>query len=161
MRLGHASRKPGSRAWLPHFTIGILQSVGRLPMKRNVRVPCESEIVSGDTPCYYCGMLATTIDHVPPKVVRAKFQSLGMMDRYSIHEVPACAECNSLLGDRHPWTLGDRKRSVKNRLRRRYKRILSIPPWSDSELSILSPSLQDFVIRGLYQQEIVLKRLAW
>jgi hypothetical protein len=130
-------------------------------MKRNHRVSSELNIIWGQTPCYYCGQLATDIDHIPPQVARSKLFDLGFMDRYPIHELPCCRECNSILGDRLPWTLNERRAYVKKRLRERYRKFLEIPDWTDSELAILRPTLQEFVICGLVQKERIEARLKW
>jgi hypothetical protein len=112
-------------------------------------------------PCVYCGIPASTIDHVPPQSVRPSLVELGLTNRFPFLEVSACRECNSLLGARALWTIAVRKAFIKKALRRRYKRFLAIPAWSDRELSQLSQSLQAHVINGCIMADLVRKRLSW
>lgn len=113
-------------------------------------------------PCFYCGDNATTEDHAYPLV--ALQQIYGIADLPSARlliVVPACLECNILLGTRVFSTLFMRKKHIKQRLRQRYKRILAIPPWEPRELARLEPRLQEYVLLGLQQQENLHHRLAW
>lgn len=111
--------------------------------------------------CYYCGVIADTIDHVPPTSIRPTLVSLGLHLKIPFKEVRACRECNSLLGSRDIWLLTQRKQFIKKALRRRYKKILKCPEWTDSELASLNGSLQSFVIQRQVLKEILFKRLAW
>jgi len=85
--------------------------------------------------CYYCGAIAGTIDHVPPRSIRPTLIHLGLSKRIPFIEVSACHECNTMLSDHSIWTLHKRKDFIKKRLRRRYHRALASPDWSDSELA--------------------------
>lgn len=113
-------------------------------------------------PCYYCGENATTQDHAYP--LAALQQIYGIADLPSgrlLVVVPACWECNMLLGSRVFTSLSRRKKYVKQRLRQRHKRILEIPEWEPHELARLEHRLQEYVLLGLQQQENLQKRLSW
>lgn len=112
-------------------------------------------------PCRYCGLASSTIDHVPPQSVRPRLQELGLSGRYEFIEVWCCSECNSLLGARALWTISDRKKFIKQALRRRYKKYLLSPDWSDREVSLLDGWLQRFVINRSIEKERIQARLLW
>ena len=85
-------------------------------------------VETADLPrCHYCGVIATSIDHVPPLSVRAMLAGSGAIENYAIKDVPACHECNSAIGANAPFHLVDRKRIAKNHIRRKYARYLRIP----------------------------------
>lgn len=124
-------------------------------------------ILDEDDRCYYCGELADTVDHVVPQSYIKKLQALGdeelkrkIMARRRT-TVPCCHECNCLLGATIQKTLGDRKLHLKNRLKRRYKKILGIPKWSERELEELGPALRQHVRAGVGHQEVIERRLQW
>ena len=120
------------------------------------------------TPCYYCGIVADSTDHVIP---RATIKTLQTLDDKSIKQllqhpnrvttVDACCECNSLLGASYQNTLAERKSELKKRLRRKYKKVLQTPDWTDEELSKLGYTLQTYITHCLYLKEILKKRLKW
>jgi len=112
-------------------------------------------------PCYYCGLPASTVDHVPPKVMRQRIEELGLKARYEYHEVKACHECNSALGARAILTLPERKRFMKAWLRRRYRRLLRIPAWSDSEIAQLGYTLRTSVLSHILASEVIKARIGW
>lgn len=70
--------------------------------------------------CYYCGVPADTIDHVPPRAARPAIIQTGLTSRYPFVEIPSCRECNCLLGARPLWLVKQRKKFVKGALKRRY-----------------------------------------
>lgn len=111
--------------------------------------------------CAYCGLVGDTIDHVPPRSVRLTLLNLGLAARYPFVQVRACRQCNSALGDRPLWTVRQRRAWLKRWLRRRYRRHLRMPDWSDHELNQLSPALRREVVRGLALRELTRRRLAW
>lgn len=112
-------------------------------------------------PCYYCGLVANTIDHVPPLVARPHIAALGLKGRYPFVTVPACHECNSGLGARALWTIPARKRWVKQWLTKRYRKYLNLPAWDDGELSRLGLNLRGHVLAGLEKQRVIRERLRW
>lgn len=120
------------------------------------------------TPCHYCGLPASTIDHVVPKVV---LQQLAVLDddpvtarivrRRRVLTVDACMECNALLGARYFDTLAQRTAALKASLQKRYRRYLALPEWSDAEIAGMSDRLQRRVIASLEMRRLLLKRLAY
>ena len=114
--------------------------------------------------CYYCGLWADTIDHtIPRALLRYQLDPVALKEITGIQRttVPACLECNMLLGSQVFPTLAERKDWLKARLRRRYHKLLRMPDWSEDELLELGPSLQRHVRAALRQRDLVRKRIAW
>lgn len=112
------------------------------------------------SPCYYCGCPAETVDHVPPRSVRPILIQMGVT-RWDFIEVEACKECNCVLGHKSLWTLTERKAYIKQWLRRRYRRYISMPAWTDAELDELGRGIQQYVDQGRIIGELARKRIAW
>ncbi len=68
---------------------------------------------SAEYTCVYCGLIANTVDHIPPISVRPTLVDLGLAGRYQFLEVRACQQCNSALGARSLWTVKQRKAWIK------------------------------------------------
>lgn len=113
-------------------------------------------------PCYYCGVPADGIDHVPPRSVRSILIQ-EQNRRWPFVEVNCCHECNSILGARPPWTLPERKAKVKIALRRRYGRVLHMPDWTEAQIA----EYEERSLLGAYIRESVLiariarQRIEW
>lgn len=119
------------------------------------------EPINGGVPCIYCGALATTVDHVPPKRARKQLLAMGLEMTFEFAEFPACRECNCVLSDRDLWTIAERKAYIRRRLIARYRHELRIPDWGDSELAELEPGLRGYVLDGLVVRDFVRARLRW
>lgn len=111
-------------------------------------------------PCIYCGLPATGIDHIPPRAMRHKLQDLGEYVGTWI-EVPSCSWCNSTLNDLALLTITDRKLYIKQRIRAKYKRILSSVDWTDEQLEELGYSLKSKIKATMSKKKILKLRLDW
>lgn len=107
------------------------------------------------TDCYYCGAIATTKDHVYPMRLRYRQQ------RWRVYIVPACRECNILLGGRYYGNASARRFAIKSKLRRRYADVLAMPYWSTAELQNLGPEMSQTVVEAMQLRERILRRLEW
>lgn len=112
--------------------------------------------------CGYCGILASTHDHVPPLVVvsdlgLSHFEDAGI----ALVLIPACLECNVILGDRGGNTFDERKAYVKVRLRKRYAKYLRMPKWDDEEFDGMGYNLRVLVESGASVSEWVKRRLEY
>jgi hypothetical protein len=76
--------------------------------------------------CFYCGEMATVVDHVPP-FVDYSFFNCGFL-------IPSCRECNSYLSDIYFETIEERVKYIKNKLNTKYRHILDTPNWEEEEL---------------------------
>lgn len=109
--------------------------------------------------CEYCGLVADTVDHVPPVSIRPVLVGLGLDSMYPFVVVRACRQCNSTLGDRALWTVEQRRDYIKSWLQRRYKKYLNLPDWTDAELNALEYSLRTTTIHRLNVKKITLLRI--
>jgi hypothetical protein len=110
--------------------------------------------------CVYCGVRATCVDHfVPLSVVAMIADCLTQISGKVL--VPACGECNSIASDRVFLTIAVKRRYIHARLRRKHRRLLAMPAWTDVELGELDYALQDFVRAGVERQRWLLARLGW
>lgn len=116
--------------------------------------------------CFYCGQAADSIDHVVPKSLLRDLaddpQAKALLiARGRILEVDCCRQCNSLLGSDYDQTLAERKARLRQRLRRRYARLLNMPDWTDSELGHMGRYLQQYILAHSAQRDWVRERLAY
>lgn len=109
--------------------------------------------------CEYCGLVADTIDHVPPVSVRPTLIELDLAFKIPFVEVRCCKECNCLLGRKPLWTIKQRRDYIHNILKIRYAKYLAIPEWIEQDLNQLSPQLREFTIHGIAIREVVKQRL--
>ncbi len=112
------------------------------------------------TPCIYCGIPCDSIDHVPPRYMRAQLSSLDLIAMHE-QEVPSCRDCNAVLGRRPLITITERRKYVKESLKRRYAKYLRIPDWPDSKLAELGDSLRKMIQRNLAIRDDIRMRIAW
>jgi hypothetical protein len=116
--------------------------------------------------CYYCGQPASDKEHVIQQSIMKALTgiSLDLADEITRHRrliVPACRECNSLLVGTVQFTLAERKMFVKMRLRQKYAKLLSMPNWTEDELSVIGAHLRGYIVRALREKEIVKVRVSW
>lgn len=115
--------------------------------------------------CYYCGVLADSIDHTVPQhlLVRAGAAGLdlrGVM-RMRRWTVDACRECNTLIGGAIFRTMRERSDFLKSRLRSKYRKVLRMPNWTPAELDTLGPVIRKDVESALAKRDSVKLRIAW
>lgn len=104
--------------------------------------------------CFYCGLLADTVDHIPPKSAEVLPNRLREL-------IPACRECNSLLGARMPWDKNGRRRLIKRLLRKRYKCFLKPHKWAATDIEDLGPILKSTIESHASSHEILVSRLSY
>lgn len=115
----------------------------------------------GITPCYYCGRPATDAEHVVSQALASMLDRDDMPD-LGVDIVPACHQCNGMLGARFYETLAKRKEAGKEYLRRKYQRLVEMPQWTDQEIADLADGrLRQYVLESIVAQEEVRKMLAW
>lgn len=109
--------------------------------------------------CTYCGIPSDTKDHVPAQSVRPYLREHAP-GQYPELEVPCCRECNSHLGARG-FTLQVRRRLAREALERKYRDILGMPHWSESELAAMGDGLARDIRQNLMLREWLRDRLRW
>lgn len=102
--------------------------------------------------CLYCGVVADSLDHWPPVAMGQRAPG-GFM-------LPACRECNRLVGDT-PGDLVARIDHVRAALSRRYAKALKAPTWEPEELDELGPAMRAAMVAAMEERGKVQARLAW
>lgn len=108
--------------------------------------PCERS--DGEWPlCMYCGVLADTIDHVPPITRVDDYRALWVKHAY--WKVKCCSECNFLAADSLQSDFLERVQYVKEKLKLRYRRRAVNAPWSKAEIKELGRTMKTEAAKGL------------
>ena len=76
------------------------------------------------------------------------------------NHVPACRECNGLLGNYCLNTLRDRAEHLSAALEHKYRRLLCQPLWTDEEIDAMGRTMQQFIRARAAKRQIILDRLA-
>lgn len=111
-------------------------------------------------PCVYCGLPADSVDHIPPRHMRAQLPEIELQS-IIWHEVPACRECNSALGARPLLTLSERRDYAKGHISRKYKKYLALPDRTPAELEEYGPNLRGLILSNMAIKETAKARLRW
>ena len=81
--------------------------------------------------------------------------------RVDLWLVPACHECNCLLGRFPGLTVTARRSRIKATLRRRYAKILRLADWTEEEMAPMGRGMQDIIRNGMVLKLWVKRRIAW
>ena len=115
------------------------------------------------TPCRYCGILSTDKEHVTP---RSWIDMCKDMKRMGIDVeipkeiiVPSCRECNMLALDKVFENIKEKKNYIHEKLKRRYRKLLHFPIWSDEEIMELDGGLRLQVFMFNEVVKIIKRRL--
>lgn len=111
-------------------------------------------------PCVYCGIRADTMDHVPP-LRTVEMMADADIDRANLRKYPACRECNSWLADCRLTGLTNRRAIVREKIRKKYKRLLRMPRWDEDELAELSEQFAEFMRKSSDAADIAKRRIGW
>jgi hypothetical protein len=111
-------------------------------------------------PCTYCGQASSSWDHVPPLHYVERL-TVDQLAQARTVKVPACVECNSLIGGAVLLKVQERRALVKRKLRRKYAKHLRAPRWDEEELSEMGPVLRAELERADKFTEHIRERLAW
>ena len=115
------------------------------------------------TPCVYCGLVASTVDHVVPRSYRSMIADWRKQEGWEKipDTVPCCSQCNSIAGANIFASLKEKREYIKDRLRYKYRRLLASAFWNESEIQGLGKSLRSHIEKAERKKIIVLLRLAW
>ena len=103
--------------------------------------------------CIYCGDIANHRHHYEESVSNS-----GFVRNYSTETLPACSECNELLGTKNP-EYPDCCLFLYNEIKDRHKKILNQPNWDDDDLEEMSPKFKRNILATIKQRDIHKKRL--
>ncbi|HKU31185.1 MAG TPA: hypothetical protein VJQ60_11915 [Arthrobacter sp.] len=103
--------------------------------------------------CVYCGEYADTRDHLLPVTYT------GAAVRRHVLTVPACRQCNSLIGDAYAPSITERRAIAHNGLRRKYFKLLQSYDFTDEELEDFGHAMKSSVIRAGQEKQTLLRRL--
>jgi len=131
------------------------------PKKRGQALYCTDKCrreAFKERPCFYCGMAADTRDHVLPQSFTRTMADLGARKS---DVVPCCRECNSLAGSKVFPTISEKRKYIKQRLRKKYEKVLEYYNYSSQEIEEFEGFLRQAVISGLEAKRLTKMRLRW
>ncbi|HAS6766025.1 TPA: hypothetical protein GRI81_24365 [Vibrio parahaemolyticus] len=109
--------------------------------------------------CFYCGLPAGTVDHVPPLNA---IENLRMTEEnLNYIKVPSCSNCNSLASDEPHTNIYERQAYVKDKIKAKFGKYLKQPDWEDDEIAELDYRLKQSVISALEMKYLVIYRLEY
>lgn len=118
----------------------------------------DGQKIKGSLGCVYCADASGSVDHVPP---------LSHVDRYSMQEwaargvkfllVPACMDCNRMLGARALYSVQERAAYIAKKLEDAYEKNAAL--WSDAEVSEMGAEFKRTIIAKRRQNEALLDRV--
>src|SRR5690554_2344513 len=103
--------------------------------------------------CTYCKDTGDTLDHVVPVSFNATSRKKVKFNKADV--VPCCGDCNNLLGNVFLHTVGSRAGFLAEKYKKRFKKLLKSPDWSEEELLELGESLS----KTLRQANILKKEI--
>jgi hypothetical protein len=108
-----------------------------------------------DGVCTYCGFVADTIDHLLPRAFT------GDALRLLIPTVPACNECNTLIGDTFCVEIQERRSIVHDKIQRRYRTVLKTASFTSGELEGMGYALRSSIEMAMDCKKLIDMRLKW
>jgi hypothetical protein len=105
-------------------------------------------------------MRATTTDHFVPLSVVQMLAGCGEIVTGKFL-LPSCGECNAIASDNPFRTVAAKRRFIHAKLRKKYRRVLAMPDWSEDEREELGWTLRTSVDAGMAQKNVLEQRLAW
>jgi hypothetical protein len=108
--------------------------------------------------CVYCGEPANCKDHVPPISKVDDYRTLHLTNEMYL-TLHSCRECNGIASDTLNVTPFDRQTYIHDALRKRYRRHLEQPEWSDRELEGMSTEFKRFIKAGMNFSDLMWERL--
>ena len=110
--------------------------------------------------CTYCGIPASTLDHVPPISWSASANEDAKKEM-NFYKIPSCDECNSALSNLRLFSVMERIHHVHTWLKKKYKKALRMPYWDEDELKELSSTMIAEVRKAEKQSAWVKSRIMY
>jgi hypothetical protein len=108
--------------------------------------------------CFYCGAMATGVDHVPPICHASLFIGAEGVD---FDLVSACLDCNRTAGIVLHINKDDRKVYIYKKLLKKNAKLLTMPNWKEEELAEMNGYLKKQILSAIRKKSYLLERLAW
>lgn len=128
---------------------------------RNPLAPTYIRVTISSDPfcCFYCGDIASTIDHVPPLTRVDDYKAYKLLHEMYI-KVPACNECNRMLGSSLQESIELRIEHAKDLLSRRHSNLLR-NLWTQQRLDDeeMTGSLRSHLLKASRSQQRLVDRL--
>ena len=105
-----------------------------------------------DDGCIYCGDIASQRDHVPPISYISSIDITVYRKHYKMLKVPCCPDCNVKLSSNSLLTINDRKRFVRDKVRR--SKFMKTLRWDEDELNELHDLLRVSVEASMKMKDI-------
>lgn len=100
--------------------------------------------------CFYCGELADEVEHVMPRHTKIR-----------TFTVPSCGECNRFASGAVFMSVHDKMQYIRDRRAKKYRKLLTMPEWTEDELDDLTGNLKRHVRAVAAASEIVKSQLSW
>lgn len=101
--------------------------------------------------CMYCGEPANEKEHVYPRSLVGE----------DTPKVWACSECNNLAGAILFETIEEKRNYIQDRLRVKYRKLISLPVWTDKEISEVKGNIKREVKKQMEAKRWIQKRIEW
>lgn len=115
--------------------------------------------------CIYCGQKAQCLDHVFPLCFASMFdlQRPNVRKQFfqGLNLVPSCNECNALAGKNLFYSIKEKRKFIKTKLRKKYKRHSKNVVWDDDEIKELGFNLRKFIETKQHNKKYVDYRLCF
>jgi hypothetical protein len=113
--------------------------------------------------CAYCGLTAQCRDHVIPQAYEGVGQhETGYGTGWKRDKVvPACSECNCLLGRRWLPSVAERAAFLAQKLRVRHEEALNFPNWNEDDLEDMSPRMRKQIRAKIQRRDLLKARIAF
>lgn len=114
------------------------------------------------TRCWYCGDSADTVDHCPAiEVAWACGTEALRSAKIDLLLIPACRECNVLLGDIPLFTPESRGFWLYERLATRYKKVSDGGTFDDEDLQEFGYNLRHYLKNAAQSKQWIERRLSF
>lgn len=118
------------------------------------------EFIDNNGACMYCGLRASTYDHVIPLSFASTL--LGVAKRIGkLVAVPCCRECNSIAGAKVFKSIAQKRRYLQDRLAWKYSDLLCMPRYTEQDLVQYGPWLKKFIEVSMVRRDLIEKRIKW
>jgi hypothetical protein len=107
--------------------------------------------------CFYCGDIASTVDHCPPiSFCDVKDQKWFKEKNIKFYKVSSCFDCNKKLGAKHLFTLYERANFIMNKLETQTDKVVN---WSQDEMQEMSAMFEKIIQAKQEKNKILYERV--